>query len=44
MGKHRMGPDVTVVPAHHDAPTTGAPVLGYGRLAHGLERERGRDE
>ena len=38
-----MGPDVVIVPARYNAPTTRAPVLGHSGLAHGLERERGRD-
>ena len=39
-----MGADVTAVPTHHNSPATSAPVLGHSSLAHGMERECGRDE
>ncbi len=39
-----MGPDAFVVSTNHGASTTGAPVLGHRRLAHGVERERSGDE
>ena len=39
-----MGPHAVIVPAHHDAATTGDAFLGYGGLAHGMERQRCRDE
>ena len=44
MGTHRMGPDIVIVPAHHNTTAAGAPVLGHGRVAHGLECKRGSDE
>jgi hypothetical protein len=35
---------LAIVPAHHNASTKSALVLGHSGLAHGLERERCRDE
>jgi len=35
-GSAQNGPDLVVVPAHHNAAAPGAPVLGHGGLAHGL--------
>ena len=39
-----MGSRAVVIPARHHTATARYLVLGHGRVAHGMERKRGRDE
>ena len=44
LGTHRLAARPAFVSTSHDLATARHSFLGHGRLAHGLEREHGRDE